>query len=308
MLQNRAKDTSSKNSRPIKQIQEKRSFSDETLHTTTTEGEASSDKKELNHSYQHQKIYVHPLPKELTLSELEVRLTDYFQAYGKIIDLIVLSQESKGHYAYLTFGCDQTVIEIITRPHKIFGRKVNIDRAWQKMIDISQTPEYPMSEKLFIGGIPHMATKAELVESFSKYGKVVHLTLPQSSSSKNQGFAFLIVDSLGSAKTIMANKSNIFVRAKQLDIKPNKSRKTVNQKSKIESKDKKISNQSNIIQNNNFYAQGQTSSLQMSNKNDFGQCQAIKDRNQKTKSSYSKFNSIAVKEPAFFTRNPNDHN
>lgn len=214
-------------------------ISDNILLMSSENLNLSSANQSSKHAYQLQKIYVYPLPKTLNNKELEVLLKDYFKDFGSIIDLIVLKHDSKGLYGYVTFSSDTTVLEVLSRQHKMFGRKLNVDRAWQKVVDSSKKPESTLSKKLFVGGVPHMASKSELIDVFSKYGRVTDLTLPRTDDSKNQGFAFVTFDSIESAVSVMANRSNIYVRAKQLDIKPNMSLRTVEVRSRRKRHNKK---------------------------------------------------------------------
>jgi RNA recognition motif-containing protein len=68
--------------------------------------------------------------------------------------------------------------------------------------------------KIFVGGIPQKSTKFEVAELFSRYGHVITVILPQSSSGTNKGFAFVSFPDIGPILKIFADLKNIVLRAK----------------------------------------------------------------------------------------------
>lgn len=64
--------------------------------------------------------------------------------------------------------------------------------------------------KLFIGGLSFSSSRSELIEEFSKYGRVIDLKLPiNQETGMTKGFCFLTMESKEDADMVMEKMNGI---------------------------------------------------------------------------------------------------
>lgn len=94
-----------------------------------------------------------------------------------------------------------------------------MDRALEKVGKSVTGMGLVPARKIFVGGIPNLATREELMRLFSQFGAINDLSLPLKTPSENKGYAFVIFEDPEAVKRVLESHRPLILRAKQLDIK-----------------------------------------------------------------------------------------
>jgi RNA recognition motif-containing protein len=119
-------------------------------------------------------------------------------------------------YAFVTFKEEESLLEVLYRPHVLGSQKVNVLRAKNRLKTKSTENIDADIRKLFIGGIPALTTFEEFKEYFAQFGELTDSMLPAKSkdSKLNSGFGFVTFRDPRSAQRVLSQGSNHFLRAK----------------------------------------------------------------------------------------------
>ena len=69
-------------------------------------------------------------------------------------------------------------------------------------------------KKVFVGGLPNKASKAELHDFLSAFGQLADLFMPVGKEGLNRGFAFASFVDSASVQLLLANADRAILRAK----------------------------------------------------------------------------------------------
>ncbi|KAI1708665.1 RNA recognition motif domain-containing protein [Ditylenchus destructor] len=139
-------------------------------------------------------LYIRAVPEGMTIESLE----KFFSKYGELRDCRFNKSLTDQNNAYVCFASIDAVNRALAdRPHFVKGKLVKTtfaNRARQAAFS------------LFIGSLPENATEKSLVETFSKFGKLVHWQL-RDDGKLNQSAPYGFV-SYGSAEEALTALNN----------------------------------------------------------------------------------------------------
>eukprot|EP00419_Tripos_fusus_P023587 CAMPEP_0172721956 /NCGR_PEP_ID=MMETSP1074-20121228/80270_1 /TAXON_ID=2916 /ORGANISM="Ceratium fusus, Strain PA161109" /LENGTH=395 /DNA_ID=CAMNT_0013547829 /DNA_START=22 /DNA_END=1209 /DNA_ORIENTATION=- len=156
------------------------------------------------------KIFVGGLPHKTTTQHLR----EHFADFGSIMDAVVLrwpDGRSRG-FGYVTFATAGAAAAALKTTHHVGGRQIDTKRA------------VPGTNKVFVGGLPHNCTAAELREHFEAFGVVsdaVVMIDPVTNRSRGFGFVCFLSGQEGSESVAaaLAKYSNHKIRGKWIEVK-----------------------------------------------------------------------------------------
>jgi len=169
-----------------------------------------ADNATLDHQCHPRKIFIGGLPHRTTAQHL----CENFSAFGSILDAVVLrgpDGRSRG-FGYVTFATPGAAAAALQTTHHLGGRQIDTKRA------------VPGTNKVFVGGLPHNCTAAELREHFEGFGIVsdaVVMMDPVTSRSRGFGFVCFLPSQEGSESVAaaLAEYSNHKIRGKWIEVK-----------------------------------------------------------------------------------------
>ncbi|KAL3866231.1 hypothetical protein ACJMK2_043548 [Sinanodonta woodiana] len=145
------------------------------------------------------KLFVGGLSWETSVESLQ----NYFCQYGEVVDCVVMKNPQTGKsrgFGFVTYkdtSCVETVLAV--KCHIIDGRQVDPKACNPKGANRGPRGERVdpyKDKKVFIGGLPGNVDEDYLKEFFSRYGKVIDVTImfdPQ--KQRSRGFGFLTFES-----------------------------------------------------------------------------------------------------------------
>ena len=154
-----------------------------------------------------------------TVTEDELR--DFMSSTGLVTDVRLVKKptgQSKG-YAFVEFDQNQTAQAALKRDNEFLnGRPVYISEC-----DPSKKREFKYDtglekNKLFIGNLDPAVTRAELIECFSKFGKVREARIPVKRNGEPKGIAFLEYEDEVSAASAIVRADNMTLKTKAIKV------------------------------------------------------------------------------------------
>ena len=157
----------------------------------------------------------------LDFNVTEESLRDFVSSSGNVLDVRLVRKptgQSKG-YAFVEFDSNQTAHEALKRDNEILnGRPVYFSEC-----DPSKKREFQYQtglekNKLFISNLDNDVTRAELIECFSKYGKVREARIPVKRNGQAKGIAFLEYEEEVSAASAIVKADNMTLKSKAIKV------------------------------------------------------------------------------------------
>ena len=131
----------------------------------------------------------------LHLDSTEEDLREFFQAFGEIVDCVVMrdghTKKSRG-FGFVTFSDPSSVDKALdSKPHVITGREVDSKRAVPK--EDCNPVAHMKTKRIFVGGLGPGIGEEELKQYFEKeFGTVNGVEIPKDKSTeRGRGFAFV---------------------------------------------------------------------------------------------------------------------
>ena len=160
-------------------------------------------------------------------------IKSYFQTFGKVQSCSLLTDKLTGKsrgFAFVSIKDPQNILEkkILSRKHEINGKIVDVKpvvegKKREDMID--------SSKKIFVGGLEPTVTKNDLIEFFSKFGKVKDASvLFDNNRNASRGFGFVSFEDKNVIETLV-NDNNFILKGRKIDVKraqPKSEQKTKN--------------------------------------------------------------------------------
>ncbi|KPM06028.1 heterogeneous nuclear ribonucleoprotein 27C-like protein [Sarcoptes scabiei] len=109
----------------------------------------------------------------------EDKLKKYFSDFGEIIECLIVRNPETGKsrgFGFVTFNDPLSVRKVLrVSNHQLDGRNIDPKECNSKSATTSRkdSKQHLNSSKIFLGGLPPNITETNLIEFFSKYGKVV---------------------------------------------------------------------------------------------------------------------------------------
>ena len=160
-------------------------------------------------------------------------IKSYFQTFGKVQSCSLLTDKTTGKsrgFAFVSIKDPQNILEkkILSRKHEINGKIVDVKpvvegKKREDMID--------SSKKIFVGGLEPSVTKEDLIEFFSKFGKVKDASvLFDNNRNASRGFGFVSFEDKNIVDELV-KKNNFELKGRKIDVKraqPKSEQKTKN--------------------------------------------------------------------------------
>ena len=148
-------------------------------------------------------------------------IKSYFQTFGKVQSCSLLTDKLTGKsrgFAFVSIKDPQNILEkkILSRKHEINGKIVDVKpvvegKKREDMID--------SSKKIFVGGLEPTVTKNDLIEFFSKFGKVKDASvLFDNNRNASRGFGFVSFEDKNVIETLV-NDNNCILKGRKIDVK-----------------------------------------------------------------------------------------
>ena len=160
-------------------------------------------------------------------------IKSYFQTFGKVQSCSLLTDKNTGKsrgFAFVSIKDPQNILEkkILSRKHEINGKIVDVKpvvegKKREDMID--------SSKKIFVGGLEPSVTEKDLIEFFSKFGKVKDASvLFDNNRNASRGFGFVSFEDKNVIENLV-NNNNFVLKGSKIDVKraqPKSEQKTKN--------------------------------------------------------------------------------
>ena len=160
-------------------------------------------------------------------------IKSYFQTFGKVQSCSLLTDKTTGKsrgFAFVSIKDPQNILEkkILSRKHEINGKIVDVKpvvegKKREDMID--------SSKKIFVGGLEPSVTAKDLIEFFSKFGKVKDASvLFDNNRNASRGFGFVSFEDKNVIENLV-NENNFILKGRKIDVKraqPKSEQKTKN--------------------------------------------------------------------------------
>jgi len=133
----------------------------------------------------------------------EKAFADFFEPYGKIVDCILMrhpeTKKSRG-FGFVTYEDNDSVEKALSIQDKTLdGKVLDIKRAVPlDEQNPKSAPKRPRSLKIFVGGLPHEASKEDLKEYFEKYGALKDFVV-----MVDRGFGFVTFEEAESIDAVL---------------------------------------------------------------------------------------------------------
>ena len=148
-------------------------------------------------------------------------IKSYFETYGKVESCSLLTDKITGRsrgFAFVSIRDPNKVLEkkILSRKHEINGKIVDVKIAVEgkkreEMMD--------SSKKIFVGALEPSVTQEDLIEFFSKYGKVKEASvLFDNNRNASRCFGFV---SFEDKKTVeqLVQENKFYIKGRKIDVK-----------------------------------------------------------------------------------------
>ncbi|EDO14805.1 hypothetical protein Kpol_1076p11 [Vanderwaltozyma polyspora DSM 70294] len=145
----------------------------------------------------------------------EETLRDYFNKYGKVVELKIMKDNNTGRsrgFGFLTFEDATSVDEVVKTQHILDGKVIDPKRAIPR-------EEQDKTGKIFVGGIGADVRPKEFEDFFAQYGTIIDAQLMlDKDTGRSRGFGFVTYDSPDAVDRVCQNKFIEF-KGKQIEIK-----------------------------------------------------------------------------------------
>jgi RNA recognition motif-containing protein len=159
--------------------------------------------------------------------------------FGPIADSVVmrdrLTQAPRG-FGFVTYASPQTAQSVALLEHVVDGKKVDTKLAVPRADDLAKPPLQPPlspplvalpspppdfnTRKVFIGGLSHATTEAELHVYFSRWGTVIDsVVMVDQHTRKPRGFGFVTYENAACADELCSSPASHELGGKHVDVK-----------------------------------------------------------------------------------------
>ena len=169
----------------------------------------------------------------LNYLSLREDIKSYFETFGKVQSCSLLADRSTGKsrgFAFVSIKDPQGTLEnkILSRKHEINGKIVDVKIAVEgkkreEMMD--------SSKKIFVGALEPTVTEKDLIDFFSKFGKVREASvLFDNNRNASRGFGFVAFENKETVDLLVDN-NDYYIKGRKIDVKraqPKSEQKTKN--------------------------------------------------------------------------------
>ncbi len=148
-------------------------------------------------------------------------IKSYFESFGKVQSCSLLTDKITGKsrgFAFVSIKDPQNILakKILSRKHEINGKIVDVKKAVE---DKKREEMMDTSKKIFVGALEPSVTGNDLIEFFSKYGKVKEASvLFDNNRNASRGFGFVSFEDKETVdKLVQENK--YYIKGRKIDVK-----------------------------------------------------------------------------------------
>lgn len=221
-----------------------------------------------------------------------------FQRYGKVKKALIIRDpktgKSKG-YGFITFLTNTAYNSALSQTTYVEGRKADCHSILTKS-DLKKKTKKDQIYKMFVGGLPHEATKADLQAYFCKFGRINECrVLYDGNTGNSRGFGFVLFQEEKSINNILERKRDHFILGKKVDCKvfqeKNEKKKSVEMNDKNEEGTKSKTEENSLENSEN---EEEKKSIKSSSKKD-GEKQFEEEKEYFTLGTFNKKSPISEK-------------
>lgn len=150
-------------------------------------------------------------------------LQKHFSTFGEV-ESVTLKKNKKNKninrgFCIVKFKCPNAVERMLgVKDHYIKKRLVTC-RPYLKGEELKQSKSQKNNRKIYISGLPKETTNQDILEAFSKFGKVeAGYTLHDEEKGESKGFGFVTFRDEGVVKEVLKNNTSIQIHGKPIEI------------------------------------------------------------------------------------------
>lgn len=138
----------------------------------------------------------------------EDRLRDYFQAFGEVVEAVIMKDRATGRargFGFVIFADPAVAERVVKQKHLLDGRAVEAKKAVPRddqQIPIKGnasfhgSPGPTRTKKIFVGGLASTVTESEFRRYFEQFGKITDVVVMYDHNTQRpRGFGFITFDS-----------------------------------------------------------------------------------------------------------------
>ncbi|KAL2245245.1 UNVERIFIED_CONTAM: Heterogeneous nuclear ribonucleoprotein 1 [Sesamum indicum] len=138
----------------------------------------------------------------------EDRLKEYFGAYGKVVEAVIMRDRTTGRargFGFVVFADPAVAERVVKEKHMIDGRTVEAKKAVprddQHLINrnsgsIQGSPGPGRTKKIFVGGLASTVTESDFKNYFDQFGTIMDVVVMYDHNTQRpRGFGFITYDS-----------------------------------------------------------------------------------------------------------------
>ncbi|CAL1353627.1 unnamed protein product [Linum trigynum] len=139
----------------------------------------------------------------------EDRLREYFQAFGDVVEAVIMKDRSTGRargFGFVVFADPAVAERVVMQKHLIDGRSVEAKKALPRddqnnlnrisnNISIQRSPGPTRTKKIFVGGLASTVTETDFKNYFDQFGTITDVVVMYDHNTQRpRGFGFITFD------------------------------------------------------------------------------------------------------------------
>uniref|UniRef100_A0A2P2JAR7 RRM domain-containing protein n=1 Tax=Rhizophora mucronata TaxID=61149 RepID=A0A2P2JAR7_RHIMU len=138
----------------------------------------------------------------------ETRLRDYFQAFGEVVEAVIMKDRATGRargFGFVVFADPAVAKRVLMEKHLIDGRNVEAKKAIPREdknilnrdnSSIHGSPGPVHTKKIFVGGLASTVTESDFKQYFDQFGAITDVVVMYDYyTQRPRGFGFITYDS-----------------------------------------------------------------------------------------------------------------
>lgn len=156
----------------------------------------------------------------LSLNTSKESLKEHFEAYGEIVDAVVMrdatTKRSRG-FGFVTYAELKSVDDCLSDKHVVDGREVEAKRAIPR--EESSQPSTPGTKKVFLGGLSLETAEEDIRAVLESYGPVAEIVIMREKDTERpRGFGFAVFESMDTVENV-CQKRYIKIKDRDVEVK-----------------------------------------------------------------------------------------
>lgn len=148
----------------------------------------------------------------------EERLREYFQAFGEVVEAVIMKDRTTGRargFGFVVFADSIVAERVVMEKHMIDGRIVEAKKAVPRddqqitnrsNSSIHGSPGPARTKKIFVGGLASTVTESDFKRYFDQFGMITDVVVMYDHNTQRpRGFGFITYDSEESVEKVLLN-------------------------------------------------------------------------------------------------------